>query len=164
MRRAWCQFRWPSVLTDAAKEGVRKAVTKLATSGYLQAEGRDFILVPMNPPLQPTYPALRSGQLQVNRNRSEIRLAGQLVPTRVHHVRVLYYLMLFYEHTCTWSDLHREIYPGEGLPANVQELVKKWVSDLRKKLGDSPRDPRWIVTVRGEGYKFGGPRPEVIDD
>ncbi len=28
------------------------------------------------------------------------------------------------------------------------------VSSLRKKLGDDPREPKWIETVRGVGYLF----------
>jgi DNA-binding response OmpR family regulator len=28
------------------------------------------------------------------------------------------------------------------------------VSSLRQKLGDDPASPRWILTVRGFGYRF----------
>jgi DNA-binding response OmpR family regulator len=30
------------------------------------------------------------------------------------------------------------------------------VSNLRKKLGDDPREPVYVRTVRGYGFRFGG--------
>lgn len=44
------------------------------------------------------------------------------------------------------DDLSQEDDPGRALDV----LITK----LRKKLNDDPRAPRWIQTVRGEGYKF----------
>jgi DNA-binding response OmpR family regulator len=32
------------------------------------------------------------------------------------------------------------------------------ISTLRKKLGDAPKDPRFIKTVRGYGYQLVTPR------
>ena len=31
-----------------------------------------------------------------------------------------------------------------------------FAKNLRKKLGDDPRDPRYLFTVRGVGYRLGG--------
>ncbi len=44
------------------------------------------------------------------------------------------------------DDLSQDDDPGRGLDV----LITK----LRKKINDDPRAPRWIQTVRGEGYKF----------
>jgi len=44
-----------------------------------------------------------------------------------------------------WGD----VYVSEG-------LVKEYVHDLRLALGDDPKQPRFIETVRGRGYRFLG--------
>ena len=41
-------------------------------------------------------------------------------------------------------------------------LIKEYVHDLRLALGDDPKEPRFIETVRGRGYRFLG-GVEVID-
>ena len=42
-------------------------------------------------------------------------------------------------------------------------LVKKYIQRLRNKLGDNPRNPRWIANVHGIGYRFIGPPKEVSE-
>ncbi len=42
-------------------------------------------------------------------------------------------------------------YDYEGYERTIDAHVK----NLRRKLGDDPRDPRYVVTVTGVGYKFG---------
>jgi adenylate cyclase len=44
-----------------------------------------------------------------------------------------------------WTD----VYVSEG-------LIKEYVHDLRLALGDDPKEPRFIETVRGRGYRFLG--------
>ena len=36
-------------------------------------------------------------------------------------------------------------------------LVKKYVQRLRKKLSDDAKNPHWIASVHGTGYRFVGP-------
>src|SRR6266511_145021 len=37
-------------------------------------------------------------------------------------------------------------------------LVDVHIANLRRKLGDDPRQPRHILTIRGVGYRMGGVR------
>ena len=47
------------------------------------------------------------------------------------------------------EGIWRDLYVSEG-------LVKEYVHDLRIALGDDPKQPRFIETVRGRGYRFLG--------
>jgi DNA-binding response OmpR family regulator len=42
------------------------------------------------------------------------------------------------------------------------DLVKKYIQRLRQKLGDDAREPFWIASVHGVGYRFIGPTPGSI--
>jgi DNA-binding response OmpR family regulator len=35
-------------------------------------------------------------------------------------------------------------------PATVTEHIRR----LRRKIEDDPEQPKWLLTVRGEGYRF----------
>jgi DNA-binding response OmpR family regulator len=47
-------------------------------------------------------------------------------------------------------------YDYEGYERTIDAHVK----NLRRKLGDDPKTPRFVVTVTGVGYKF-GPRTDA---
>lgn len=49
-------------------------------------------------------------------------------------------------HALLWGDTHVQ-------DGSISQLV--W--QLRRALGDSPRDARWIRTLRGRGYRYVGP-------
>ena len=44
-------------------------------------------------------------------------------------------------------------YDFEGYERTIDSHVK----NLRAKLGDDPRNPRWLYTVHGVGYRFEAP-------
>lgn len=45
-----------------------------------------------------------------------------------------------------------------------ERTIDVHVKNLRRKLGDDPRNPRHIVTIRGVGYKFSDEPPESRED
>jgi len=62
------------------------------------------------------------------------------------------------------SDLARDIRSGTyDTGAFVSEAeertIEVHVGNLRRKLGDDPRRPRWVETVRGVGYRMA---PKVV--
>ena len=40
------------------------------------------------------------------------------------------------------------------------DTLKKYIQRLRRKLGDDARNPIWIKTVHGVGYRFNSPAPD----
>ena len=51
----------------------------------------------------------------------------------------------------TKDELLKEVWPGTFVE-EVNLAVN--ISTLRKTLGESPQDPRYIATVQGRGYRF----------
>ncbi|MDQ0744368.1 DNA-binding response OmpR family regulator [Clavibacter sp. B3I6] len=62
----------------------------------------------------------------------------------------------------TKGDLVRDIRSGSYAVASSTEpeerAVEVHLGNLRRKLHDDPRQPRWIQTVRGVGYRLAPPR------
>ena len=52
----------------------------------------------------------------------------------------------------TYDNLSLRVWRGDGDP----DLVRTFVKQLRRKLGDDARDPRWIFNQRGAGYFMPG--------
>jgi two-component system, OmpR family, response regulator len=44
--------------------------------------------------------------------------------------------------------------PGQHITAHDRHAVEVHIMNLRRKLGDDPRAPQWIETVRGLGYRL----------
>ena len=65
----------------------------------------------------------------------------------------------------TRSDLVRvvrgEHYRDDTYISGADErAVEVHIGNLRRKLGEDPQDPRWLITVRGVGYRRAPKRPE----
>jgi two-component system KDP operon response regulator KdpE len=97
-------------------------------------------------------PSFISGDLTVNFDSREVTVDGQPVKLTPTEYNLLYLLVrnagrvLPFETLLTkvWGDEYR----GET------DYLKTYVSRLRRKLGDNPDHPRYIITERGAGYRF----------
>ena len=56
----------------------------------------------------------------------------------------------------TYNILLRRVWRGER--ERDASVVRAFVKQLRRKLGDDPRHPAWILNQRGVGYRM--PRPD----
>ncbi len=96
------------------------------------------------------------GDLALDVPAREVRVAGSLVAlTRTEyelletlsaHPRVVFTRQQLLDRV--WND-------GTGSAFGDEHLVDIHVGNLRRKLGDEPRDPRYVLTVRGVGYRMG---------
>ena len=50
------------------------------------------------------------------------------------------------------------------LPSDGKNTLRIFVNRLRRKLDDDPREPRYIASVRGTGYRFIGNVSETGDE
>jgi two-component system alkaline phosphatase synthesis response regulator PhoP len=94
----------------------------------------------------------RFGDIEVDSVRSEVRKGGMVLPLAVQEYRLLLFMLAHVGETLSRDRLLEEVW---GYDVEVESrTVDVHVSSLRQKLGDHPSRPRWIVTVRGFGYRF----------
>lgn len=91
---------------------------------------------------------LEGEELELTRTEFDLLQAllegGQLVMTKADLVR----------------RLRAEIYDVGGYISDADERsIEVHIGNLRRKLGDDPRSPRWLKTVRGVGYCLAPPVP-----
>jgi DNA-binding response OmpR family regulator len=96
---------------------------------------------------------LDDGSLVVDTDRHEVTLAGEHVELTASEFRLLVALARHPGRVYSRLQLVEQI-QGHDLPA-YERTIDAHVKNLRRKLGDDPRDPRYVVTVHGVGYKLG---------
>jgi len=92
------------------------------------------------------------GRLQIDFDRHEVWVDGELVQLRPTEYRLLYHLVK----NAGWVLTHDQIlskvwgYEYEDEP----HYVRLYINYLRKKIEKDPTNPRYILTERGVGYRF----------
>ena len=101
---------------------------------------------------------LSAGGLTLDRETRVVRENGRLIPLTASQFDVLALLMA--RPTKIWT--RNEIIEGvKGDDFNgFDRAIDTHIKNLRQKLGDDPKSPRYIVTVYGAGYRFGGVSPD----
>jgi DNA-binding response OmpR family regulator len=132
--------------------GADAYVTKPFSPGELMARVRAMRRRPRASRERPAPPR-RFGDLLVDPAAREVRLAGEAVEL----TRLEFDLLdAFSEHPrLVWSRrrLLERVWGPEWV--GDDHLVEVHVANLRRKLGDDPRSPRFVQTVRGVGYRMG---------
>jgi two-component system KDP operon response regulator KdpE len=102
-------------------------------------------------------PSFRSGDLEVDFSRQEVRLRGErgeLTPTEY---KLLYHLVRNAGHVLQHGTLLAKVWGREYV--DETDYVRVYIRRLRDKLGDDPEHPRYIQTERRLGYRFLVPPP-----
>ncbi len=93
------------------------------------------------------------GQIEVDLERLLVHRAGQLVELTPTEFRLLRYLVTHPDRPFTREALIEAVWGYDGTIGSAR-TVDVHMRHLRQKLEEAPSDPRWLVTVRGIGYKF----------
>jgi len=100
----------------------------------------------------------RFGDLTVDVAAREVRMAGEEVPLTRIEFDLLGTLTAAPRQTFTRSMLLDAVWGPDW--HGDDHLVDVHLANLRRKLGDDPRSPRYIRTVRGIGYRMQVPSPD----
>jgi DNA-binding response OmpR family regulator len=104
----------------------------------------------------PAAPIRRFGDLEIDPAAREVRVAGQMLELTRLEFDLLEALSERPRVVLSRRQLLERVWGGDWV--GDDHLVDVHIANLRRKLGDDPRAPRHILTVRGVGYRMGGDR------
>ena len=132
----------------------------------LEAGAADYIVKPFSPVelvarvgvalnRQAAPAAFVLGDLAIDRATRRVTVAGRPVRLTAVEYRILHALSLDAGGATTWESLRRRVWEDRGgSPQTVRNAIRK----LRRKLGDDARNPKYILSERGLGYRMPGPQ------
>ena len=93
---------------------------------------------------------LTVGELALDTTAMQLTKAGQPIPLTPTEYKILAQLMGAPGRIFTKVQLYEGI-AGEYFESNDNTMMVH-ISKLREKIGDDPKNPRYIITIRGLGY------------
>jgi two-component system, OmpR family, alkaline phosphatase synthesis response regulator PhoP len=94
----------------------------------------------------------RFGSIRVDFRGTQVWRDGKPVPLSAREFQLLRYFLENSGTTLSREQILREVWGYNG--TTFTRTVDMHVASLRQKLEDTPKQPAWIVTVQGFGYKF----------
>jgi DNA-binding response OmpR family regulator len=94
----------------------------------------------------------RIQDVEISAARREVRLNGQPVHLSAKEFDLLHVLISNAGHVVSREQLMREVWQTSFWTST--KTIDVHLGWLRRKLGDDPRCPRLITTVRGKGLRF----------
>ena len=131
----------------------------------LEAGAADYIVKPFSPTelIARIRAALRRragpepfvlGELAIHYEQRRVTVAGRLVELTATEFELLRVLAMGAGRIATYDTLLRQAWRGRS---DDRKVVRAFVRNVRRKLGDDPNEPAYIVTERGVGYRMARP-------
>ena len=93
------------------------------------------------------------GQIRVDLERLSVSRLGQPISLTPTEFRLLRYMLANPSRPLTRETIIQSVW-GYDSGIGDERTVDVHIRHLREKLEDDPANPRWLLTVRGVGYKF----------
>jgi two-component system phosphate regulon response regulator PhoB len=106
---------------------------------------------------RPTTPTqLRFDNIEIDANAMQLKIRGELMATTATEFRLLDYLARHPGRVFSRDHLLDAVWGDARFvtPRSVDVYVRR----IREKIEADPEDPRYLVTVRGAGYRFEMPK------
>ncbi len=104
-------------------------------------------------PQKPPSPTFSFRDLQINFEKAEVKLKEQPLYLTAFEYKLLQTLVENPGKVFSREDLLARLYPGEEFDV-TSRTVDVHIGKLREKIEEDTSNPRYILTVRGLGYKF----------
>lgn len=100
------------------------------------------------------YNSFENGDLYINVESNIIKKKNELLSLTQSEWKILLALMKYPNKVFTREEL---IYAALGSDfEGYNRIIDTHIKNLRHKIEDNPKSPRYVITVFGKGYKFGG--------
>ncbi|OLE67412.1 MAG: DNA-binding response regulator [Acidobacteria bacterium 13_1_20CM_2_68_7] len=98
--------------------------------------------------------AFEFGAVKADFKHGEVRRDGRLLELSARELRLLQYFIERRGEVVSREQLLDAVWDYDSAP--LTRTVDMHVAKLRKKIEERPAQPRFLVTVHGQGYKFNG--------
>jgi DNA-binding response OmpR family regulator len=106
------------------------------------------------------YGLLQVGGLTVDVDRCEVEREGVFIALTASEFRIVEYMARNAGRVLRPHEILNAVSEDyEYLPREAQEVFKVYARRIRRKLEPSEENPRYLVTVRGFGYRLEGGQP-----
>ncbi|WP_047984069.1 response regulator transcription factor [Ornithinibacillus californiensis] len=100
--------------------------------------------------------SFNNGKLKIDLVKKEIELSGKLISLTPIEYKLLVAMASYPGRVYSRLDLLEKIQEDGAYFEGYERSIDTHVKNLRKKIEADSRHPRYILTVFGMGYKFGG--------
>ncbi len=108
---------------------------------------------------RPSFRVMMCGDIEMDEDLHEVCVGGQHVHLTNIEYQLLRYLMSEKDRPVSKTDLFRNVWGYDVVGGT--NLVEVAVRRLREKIEMNPSTPKYLVTVRGAGYKLTSHKAEV---
>jgi DNA-binding response OmpR family regulator len=158
-----CGVRTPILMLTARTQeqdtvrGLEIGADDYLTKPYRPAELRARINALLRRHSEPEGEVFAFGDITVNLVRREVTRGTRVVPLTPQEFRLLESLI---RHRGRALGRQRLIDEAWGRDTFVTDrVVDNQITNLRKKVEPNPAEPRYILSIRGFGYRFDGDQP-----
>ncbi len=152
----------PQILREVVRRAAEAAVqqqeeARLVASLRAGLERLDRIPGGKNSSPPRSTGSITVGQLQIDTRSHEVRLGDRLVPLSPTEYKLLVALALELGAVVENDRLVRESLDYRVTMDEASDLVKRHIYSLRRKIERNPSAPRYLLNVRGIGYRLVSP-------
>jgi DNA-binding response OmpR family regulator len=98
----------------------------------------------------------QTATLVIDRHKRLVVRGNQPIELTATEFDLLDYLARAADRIITSSELLKATQGCDATEADARPMIRVHIQRLRQKLGDDPENPRYILNVRGKGYRFVG--------
>ncbi len=154
----------PVIILSAKKEDEDKIIgLELGAEDYITKpfNHKELVLRIKNILRQHKYPeekkTIKIGDIEIKSTSREIYIDNNKIDLTPLEFNILYYLAKNTDKVLSWESIFSEIWGFKDWEGS-KEVVKINMYRLRRKIEKDPSNPKYLLTIRGIGYRLVDPK------